>query len=69
MTMVVIGFDRYNVIVKGFSGAKITGGKAAGILFVIWTYSILGCFPPFVGWGGYALGKHFKIFILLCKLT
>jgi len=32
MTMVVIGFDRYNVIVKGFSGTKITGGKAAGIL-------------------------------------
>jgi hypothetical protein len=68
MTMVVIGFDRYNVIVKGFSGAKITGGKAAGILFVIWTYSILGCFPPFVGWGGYALGKHFKILIKLLTL-
>jgi hypothetical protein len=27
MTMVVIGFDRYNVIVKGFSGTKITPGK------------------------------------------
>lgn len=55
MTMVVIGFDRYNVIVKGFSGTKITGGKAAGILFAIWTYSILGCCPPFFGWGGYSL--------------
>jgi hypothetical protein len=27
MTMVVIGYDRYNVIVKGFSGVKITAGK------------------------------------------
>ena len=58
MTMVVIGFDRYNVIVKGFSGTKITGGKAAGLLFIIWTYSIVGCCPPFLGWGGYALGKY-----------
>jgi hypothetical protein len=27
MTMVVIGYDRYNVIVKGFSGTKITPSK------------------------------------------
>ena len=63
MTMVVIGFDRYNVIVKGFSGTKITGGKAAAILAVIWTYGIIGCCPPFWGWGGYRLGKY-KIFNL-----
>jgi hypothetical protein len=29
MTMVVIGYDRYNVIVKGFSGVKITAGKVS----------------------------------------
>ena len=58
MTMVVIGFDRYNVIVKGFSGTKITGAKAAGILLILWTYAIVGCCPPFLGWGGYALGKY-----------
>ena len=57
MTMVVIGFDRYNVIVKGFSGTKITGARAAGILVILWAYSIIGCCPPFFGWGGYALGK------------
>jgi hypothetical protein len=56
--MVVIGFDRYNVIVKGFSGTKITGGRAAGILVILWAYSIIGCFPPFLGWGGYALGEQ-----------
>jgi len=30
--MVVIGYDRYNVIVKGFTGTKITMGKAFAIL-------------------------------------
>jgi len=46
------------VIVKGFSGTKITAGKAALILMVIWVYSTLGSLPPILfGWGGYALGK------------
>ena len=63
MTMVVIGYDRYNVIVKGFSGTKITGGKAAGILFILWAYSIVGCIPPFFGWGGYALGNSDTSFL------
>ena len=51
--MVVIGYDRYNVIVKGFSGKKISPGMAAGILGVIWGYSILICSAPFAGWGDY----------------
>jgi len=55
MTMVVIGYDRYNVIVKGFKGTKITFGKAAIILILVWLYAALGCCPPFLGWGGYAL--------------
>lgn len=53
MSMVVIGYDRYNVIVKGFSGKKISPGMAAGILGVIWGYSILICSAPFAGWGDY----------------
>ena len=57
MTMVVIGYDRYNVIVKGFKGTKINGIKACGVLFLVWVYGVLGCCPPFWGWGGYALGK------------
>ena len=32
VTMVVIGYDRYNVIVKGFSGTKITAGKVIHII-------------------------------------
>merc|ERR1719439_364501 len=53
LTMVVIGYDRYNVIVKGFSGKKISPGMAAGILGVIWGYSVLICCAPFAGWGDY----------------
>ena len=62
--MVVIGFDRYNVIVKGFSGTKITAGKAAGFLLGIWAYAIIGSLPPFLGWGGYALGNN-KLFSVI----
>ena len=65
MTMVVIGYDRYNVIVCGFKGAKINAPKALGILFLVWTYGVLGCCPPFWGWGGYALGN--KTSKNLCK--
>jgi len=53
LTMVVIGFDRYNVIVKGFSGTKITPGKAFILLVTIWTYSAVISAGPFFGWGGY----------------
>ena len=53
MSMVVIGYDRYNVIVKGFSGKKISGGMAFGILSCIWLYSVLSCSAPFIGWGQY----------------
>ena len=55
--MVVIGYDRYNVIVKGFNGVKITAGKAFIILLSIWIYCALVCMPPFLGWGSYSLGK------------
>jgi len=53
LTMVVIGYDRYNVIVKGFSGVKITAGKAFLMLVAIWGYSIVVSSMPFFGWGGY----------------
>lgn len=55
MSMVVIGYDRYNVIVKGFSGTKITPFKAFVIILFIWLYSCGVCCPPFLGWGNYAL--------------
>jgi len=54
MNMILIGYDRYNVIVKGFSGVKITKGKAAFFLLILWVYTIGVCVPPFFGWGAYA---------------
>lgn len=55
LMMVAIGYDRYNVIVKGISGFRISYGVALLIILTIWTYSTLVCIPPFLGWGGYAL--------------
>lgn len=54
-TMVIIGYDRYNVIVKGFNGVKITGGKAAAMILACWIYGGAIESLPFVGWGKYAL--------------
>lgn len=54
MTMIVIGYDRYNVIVKGFNGVKITAGKAVVILAAIWAYTIgVSLLPLLDIWGGY----------------
>merc|ERR1719195_1284825 len=52
--MVAIGYDRYNVIVKGFSGKKITPGMAFGILLILWSYSTGIAIGPFLGWGDYS---------------
>lgn len=52
LSMVAIGYDRYNVIVKGISGTRITAGKALAILAGIWGYSIGISLPPLLGWWG-----------------
>jgi len=54
MTMILIGYDRYNVIVKGFAGVKITPGKAFIMILTTWVYCVGVCTPPFFGWGAYA---------------
>ena len=40
MTMVVIGWDRYNLIVKGLTGTEVTPFKAFLAIIGIWTYAI-----------------------------
>ena len=60
LSMVAYGFDRYNVMVKGLEGFEMTYQIAIGINVFIWIYCIAVCIPPFFGWGGYALGKHFS---------
>jgi len=34
LSMVVIGYDRYNVICKGFNGVKITAGKVIFVTYM-----------------------------------
>jgi len=46
----VIGYDRYNVIVKGLAGTKITPGKAFILLCCIWIYAVGITIGPFFGW-------------------
>ena len=66
LTMVAIGYDRYNVIVKGISGFRMTYPVALLIIISIYAYSTLVCIPPFLGWGGYALGKTKVMFSKKC---
>merc|ERR1740128_1487481 len=40
-TLTVVSWDRYNVIVKGFSGAPLTFSKVSAILFVNYVWSFL----------------------------
>jgi len=55
LTMVVIGYDRCNIISGGISAKRISKGKAVGILILIWTYAILSAIGPFFGWGRFSL--------------
>ena len=55
LSMVVIGYDRYSVIVNGYSGRRITPFSAFLGILSIWLYSCVVCCPPFIGWGGYML--------------
>ena len=58
LTLVVIGYDRYNVIVKGMTGFKMTYGVALLVLLSTWVWVVLVSVPPFFGWGGYSLGEN-----------
>ena len=57
LSLLLIGYDRYNVIVKGINGFRMTYGGSCLFILMIWIYSIVVCVPPFLGWGEYALGK------------
>ena len=64
--IILIGYDRYNVIVNGFSGTKITAGKAALMIIFAFTYSTATVLPPLLGvWGKYSLGKKITDFQFL----
>jgi r-opsin len=52
-TMAVISLDRYNVIVRGMNGPRMTSGKATGFILFCWCYAIFWSSGPFFGWGKY----------------
>jgi len=52
-TMVMIAFDRYNVIVKGMSADPLTNKKASIQIFLVWAWSAVWTLLPFFGWNRY----------------
>ena len=64
--IIMIGYDRYNVIVKGFNGVKITPVIAMLMIFWSYGYSTLNSVPPLMRWwGSFKLG----LFSSPCYLT
>nr|BAQ54864.1 opsin, long-wavelength sensitive type [Anax parthenope] len=52
-TMVLIAFDRYNVIVKGLAAKPLTIKKALLEIMLVWTHALLWTLPPLFGWNRY----------------
>ncbi|XP_059094144.1 compound eye opsin BCRH2-like [Tigriopus californicus] len=54
--IIMIGYDRYNVIVKGFNGVKTTPCIAFLMIIFSFAYSTAVCLPPLLKvWGSYKL--------------
>lgn len=54
-TLVLISYDRYNVIVNGFNGRPLTTTKAVLFILLSWTISTCWSMAPLLGWGYYAM--------------
>ncbi|GFY51269.1 ocellar opsin [Trichonephila inaurata madagascariensis] len=52
-TMVMIAFDRYNVIVKGMSAEPLTSKKATVQILLVWILAAVWTLFPFFGWNKY----------------
>nr|BAQ54869.1 opsin, long-wavelength sensitive type [Anax parthenope] len=52
-TMVLISFDRYNVIVKGLAAKPLTIKKALLEIIFVWIHALLWTLPPMFGWNRY----------------
>lgn len=62
--IILIGYDRYNVIVKGLSGKKITPGIAFLMIVYAFGYATAVCILPMLEvWGRYTLGKSISPYI------
>ncbi|XP_064091417.1 compound eye opsin BCRH2-like [Macrobrachium nipponense] len=52
-SLVMISWDRYNIICNSFNGPKLTMGKAVIMCLFCWAMAIGWALPPFFGWGKY----------------
>jgi len=52
-SLVMISYDRYNIICNSFNGPKLTMGKAKLMCLFCWAMAIGWALPPFFGWGKY----------------
>lgn len=54
-TLTMISWDRYNVIVKGFSGAPLTFSKVTVMMLICYIWAFVWATLPMVGFGAYGL--------------
>ena len=54
-TLMLISWDRYNVIVNGFNGKPLTYCKVITLVIFNWIWSLAWAVGPLVGWGYYTL--------------
>ncbi|KAK4037275.1 hypothetical protein OUZ56_029311 [Daphnia magna] len=55
MTLTIISWDRYNVIVKGFNGKPLTFSKSIILIIFSWIWALGWSIAPLLGWGLYAM--------------
>lgn len=54
-TLVAISYDRFNVIVRGFSGTPLTFSRSVSIITLSWVWALGWSICPLIGWGSYAM--------------
>jgi len=52
-TLAMISADRFNIICNGFSGPKLTKGRASAMCVGAWGVAVFVAACPIFGWGGY----------------
>lgn len=56
-TLTFISYDRYNVIVNGFAGTKLTYARVSAMIFFSWVWALFWAVLPLeaIGFGAYSL--------------
>lgn len=54
-TLTCISYDRYNVIVNGFAGKKLTYSRVTSLIIIAWIWATGWALAPIFGFGAYAM--------------